>query len=114
MIVWDPHTLSEMTRLHHGYGFRGIQCVHFSPTGSKLACIATDNNHSLFIWDLRKSQIVLQRKTQPGAPPAVYGVVWSAFEQSQLVTFGKNHIKVRTEHDPKGVFCLIISIKATG
>ncbi|GMH44987.1 hypothetical protein BSKO_12944 [Bryopsis sp. KO-2023] len=93
VIVWDPHSLEELQRLHHGYGFRGIQACHFSMSGSKLATIATDNSHSIFIWDIQKREILLQRKTQPGAPPAVYGVVWSKFEPSRLATFGQNHIK---------------------
>jgi microtubule-associated protein-like 6 len=51
-----------------------------SSSGSKLACIATDNSHSLFVWAWSKGQVLLERKSQPGAPPAVYGVVWSRFE----------------------------------
>lgn len=106
VIVWDPHTLQELRKLHHGYGYRGIQCVHFSTSGSKLVTVATDNSHSLFIWDLKRQEIILQRKTQPGAPPTVYGVIWSRFEPGRLVSYGQNHIKVLSNSYSRGFYLL--------
>jgi microtubule-associated protein-like 6 len=32
------------------------------------------------VWHWSKGVKLLERKTQPGAPPAVYGLVWSRFE----------------------------------
>eukprot|EP00879_Flechtneria_rotunda_P030506 GHRR01033144.1.p1 GENE.GHRR01033144.1~~GHRR01033144.1.p1 ORF type:complete len:307 (+),score=82.64 GHRR01033144.1:162-1082(+) len=84
MLVWDSVSLTQLAKLQHGYGYRGIQAICFSSSGGKLACIATDNSHSLFIWDWSRGRKLMERKTQPGAPPAVYGVVWSKFDPNRL------------------------------
>lgn len=113
VIVWDPHSLQELRKLHHGYGYRGIQCVHFSTSGSKLVTVATDNSHSMFVWDLKSQEIIVQRKTQPGAPPTVYGVIWSRFEPARLVSYGQNHIKVLmsfSSSDAQYVFCSLLFV----
>lgn len=68
--------------LHVGcrYGFRGVQAVSFSSSGSKLASITLDNSHTCHIWDVTRGTRLLDQKSQPGAPPAVYGIEWSWFE----------------------------------
>jgi WD40 repeat protein len=60
------------------------QAVCFSPDGRRLASISLDNGHTLTLWDWRSGARLAEQRTQPGAPPAVYGVVWSAFEPSRL------------------------------
>ena len=35
---------------------------------------------------------LVQHKTKAGAPPAVYGVVWSSFQTDELATYGQNHV----------------------
>lgn len=40
---------------------------------------------SRYIWDWERKQRLLERRTQPGAPPSTYGVVWSAFEPDRCV-----------------------------
>jgi hypothetical protein len=69
------------------------QAVCFSPDGRRLASISLDNGHTLTLWDWRSGARLAEQRTQPGAPPAVYGVVWSAFEPSRLASFGQNHIR---------------------
>lgn len=67
------------------YGNRGVQAVAFSAGGSKLASIATDNSHTLFIWEWKTAQLLTERKSQAGTPPCVYGVLWSQFEHNRWV-----------------------------
>lgn len=104
IIIWDSEDLHELVRLNHGPGYRGIQAVCFSSGGSKIAAVATDNNHTMFIWNWRTKECLLSRKTQAGTPPTVYGVEWSRFEQNRIVTYGKNHIKVSSP------FCHLIQM----
>lgn len=33
-----------------------------------------------YIWDWQRKQCLMERRTQPGAPPTTYGVVWSPFQ----------------------------------
>ena len=57
-----------------------MQAASFSPDGKQLVTVCTDNCHTLFVWDWQRKQKLVERKSQAGAPPAVYGVVWSFFE----------------------------------
>eukprot|EP00198_Chlamydomonas_reinhardtii_P000535 XP_001689870.1 predicted protein [Chlamydomonas reinhardtii] len=64
-----------------------LQALAFSPDGSRLAAVATDNSHCLHLWDWARARPLCQpRKSQPGAPPAVYGVVWSKYEPDSSCT----------------------------
>ena len=75
------HLHLHLYRLSCSKEYRGIQAVAFSPDGTRLASISTDNSHSLHLWDwARRVQLCQPRKSQAGAPPAVYGVVWSKYE----------------------------------
>jgi len=93
VLVWDVASCAPRARLQMGYGYRGVQAVAFSPNGRRIAAIGTDNSHTLFLWDWATGQQLYAGKTAPGAPPNVYGVVWSPFDGSRLVTYGQNHIK---------------------
>jgi WD40 repeat protein len=62
---------------------RGIVAVAFCPRGEKLATVAMDNSHTMYIWDIstraKKQQRQLEDrgdalatiKTMQGAPPTV-------------------------------------------
>lgn len=92
VLVWDSETLQEEHRLFHGRGYRGVKCTSFSPAGNTLISVCTDNAHTMFVWEWRKGQCLLSRKTRAGAPPTVYGLAWSAFHVDQVATFGHNHL----------------------
>eukprot|EP00892_Ulva_mutabilis_P006773 jgi/Ulvmu1/4468/UM002_0193.1 len=92
VLVWDSDTLEEEQRLFHGRGYRGVQCTSFSPSGTTIVSVCTDNAHTMFVWDWRKGSCLLSRKTRAGAPPTVYGLAWSKFHVDQLATFGHNHV----------------------
>jgi WD40 repeat protein len=62
------------------YGNRGVQAAAFSADGMQLVTVCTDNSHTLFVWDWQRKQKLVERKSQPGAPPCVYGVTWNCFE----------------------------------
>lgn len=99
--VWDSQSVTEggscrqVVSLSQGEGNRGVTALCFSPDGSMLACVCTDDTHTMIIWDWRKKQKLMERKSYAGTPPATYGVVWSGYEPDRLVTYGQNHIKVR-------------------
>lgn len=84
--------MAERQRLFHGRGMRAVQCLAFSPNGNTLVTVCTDNPHTMFVWNWDTGQCLLQRKTRAGAPPSVYGIVWSPFHTDRLVTFGHNHV----------------------
>jgi WD40 repeat protein len=90
--VWCSSSMEQKQRLFHGRGMRAVQCLAFSPNGNSLVSICTDNSHTMFVWKWKTAQCMLQCKTRAGAPPSVYGVVWSPFETERLVTFGHNHV----------------------
>jgi microtubule-associated protein-like 6 len=57
VIVWDSADCTELQRLPQGYGNRGVTACCFSPDGTKLVCICTDNNHTMYIWDWKKKKV---------------------------------------------------------
>ncbi|KAG1660540.1 hypothetical protein FOA52_003891 [Chlamydomonas sp. UWO 241] len=93
VIVWDSITCTALATIRQGYGNRGVQALCFSPDGTMLAAVCTDNAHTLYLWIWPKKQLLMERKTYNGAPPATYGLVWSPFEPSRFTTWGQNHIK---------------------
>lgn len=99
--VWDSATCQTRRRLFHGAGMRAVQCIAFSPNGNTLATVCTDDPHTLSVWSWAAGQRLLQRNTRAGAPPSVYGIVWSPFETDRLVTYGQNHVLFwRLHRDP--------------
>lgn len=101
VIVWNSETLEQRTRIFHGQGMRAVQALAFSPDGTRLVTVCTDNPHTMFVWDWSSGQCLLQRRTRPGAPPCVYGVMWSPFEPQRLATYGENHVMFWTlRQDP--------------
>ena len=38
-------------------GNRGITACCFSPDGTKLVCICTDNQHTMYIWDWKRKRV---------------------------------------------------------
>ena len=90
--IWDSGTQQRRQRLFHGSGTRAVQCLAFSPRGNSLATVCTDDAHTMSVWSWREGQCLLQRKTRPGTPPSVYGIVWSPFETDRLASYGQNHV----------------------
>ena len=101
--VWDTRCAAgdpnqELARLHVGRFARGIIAVGFSADGSKLACVGSDNQHTVFVFDWRSGKLEGEGKGFTGEPPQVFGLVWNPFSVShgaaeEFVTFGKKHCK---------------------
>ncbi|KAJ9506292.1 hypothetical protein QJQ45_013870, partial [Haematococcus lacustris] len=129
--VWDsrlaatgsgPAATTEVARLKFDKEARGITALAFSPTGTRLAAVATDNQHTVYVYDWRKARLLSSGKGQMGDPPQargreggregrgqgedgergrVYGVEWNPYEVSHscpcaFVTFGRKHLKLWT------------------
>lgn len=113
--VWDTRCASgdpkqELTRLHVGRHARGIIAVGFSADGTKLACVGSDNQHTVFVFDWRSGKLEGEGKGFTGEPPQVFGLVWNPFGGSaapgtgavcpeEFVTFGKKHCKTWSRLD---------------
>ncbi|KAK3262979.1 hypothetical protein CYMTET_28194, partial [Cymbomonas tetramitiformis] len=91
--VWHPHDMKMLQRLDFPYGARGVVAVSFSPDGGKLACVTTDNDHTIYVWDWRRRAVLNTLKGLKGTPPQVYGVQWNPFAESEFVSYGASHIK---------------------
>lgn len=63
VIVWDSVDGTELQRIPQGYGNRGITACCFSPDGTKLVCICTDNNHTMYIWDWKRKKVRVSMDT---------------------------------------------------
>ena len=104
--VWDSRVGSqqgspELARLPFDKDARGILALGFSPDGTKLVAVASDNGHTVYIYDWRRTRVLCSGRGCMGDPPQVYGVEWCPYEvthpgqvPSQFVTFGKKHMKL--------------------
>ena len=96
VFVWDvEHPESgHVRRLDFAADARGIVALAFSPDGTKLVSVSTDNQHTVQVWDWRKGQVLVDGKGGQGVPPFVWGVVWDPFgEDEMFVTYGVKHVK---------------------
>jgi len=115
--IWDsracatgpdcPPSTPELMRLRFDKEDRGFTALAFSPCGKRLAAVATDNYHTVYVYDWRKQRKLSSSRGQMGDPPQVYGVEWNPHQNDDdippaFVTFGRKHIKLWTCEDPKG------------
>ena len=47
--IWDPQTCTEIATLSESR-LRGVSILAFSPDDKRLACVCSDENHSIFVW----------------------------------------------------------------
>lgn len=62
---------SAQTRLSFDKEDRGFTALAFSPCGKRLAAVATDNYHTVYVWDWRKKRKLSSSRGQMGDPPQV-------------------------------------------
>jgi WD40 repeat protein len=48
--IWDSKDMIEISALKGGL-IKGVECLSFSPDGSKLACVCIDDNHMVVVFD---------------------------------------------------------------
>jgi len=97
--VWDSRAPEDapVARLDFDGGFRGIIALAFSPDGSKLVTVASDNQHTVTVWDWREGLPVGGGKGANGEPPQVYGVAWDEYAEGggeRFLTYGVKHVKM--------------------
>ena len=80
--IWDsrlgsspsgPAGVTELKRIQFAKEDRGIICLAFSPTGKWLVCVASDNQHTVYIYDWKVDRQVCSGKGMMGEPPQVRG-----------------------------------------
>jgi WD40 repeat protein len=59
--IWDPENMTEKVALKGGV-VKGIECMSFSPDGSKLACVCIDDNHMVVIFDTQTKELMFCEK----------------------------------------------------
>jgi len=48
--IWDPQTCTEIVELSDSR-LQGVSLLAFSPDAKRLACVCSDENHKIFIWN---------------------------------------------------------------
>lgn len=85
MCIWDtrtgsqpdgPAATAELARIKFQKEDRGIIALAFSPTGQRLVAVATDNQHTVYVYDWRKNRLLSSGKGQMGDPPQVWVGGW--------------------------------------
>eukprot|EP00798_Chlamydomonas_sp_ICE-L_P030392 gene30392-35400_t len=96
--IWNSRNAAQSRQISSKED-AGFCALAFSPSGTRLACVAMDNYHSVYVYDWRKQRVLSNGRGQSGDPPQVYGLGWNPYEithncPSAFVTFGNKHIKM--------------------
>ena len=109
--VWDVGSPGEAPQLVQRIDFDGdgeisyrmIAALGFSACGQRLAVVAGDNKHSLFVFDWQSKRCLFQGVGQNGTPPRIFGVHWNPYlrdgtgseapAHKMFVTRGVKHLK---------------------
>ncbi|KAK9828859.1 hypothetical protein WJX72_002429 [[Myrmecia] bisecta] len=95
--IWTLDGCKEQRCLYHEEGSRGITALAFcGGKGRWLTTVATDNQHTVRVWDWSVGRVVAQGPGYQGAPPQVYGAVWDQDldqGEARFLTFGVKHLK---------------------
>lgn len=69
---------------------RGYACINYNATGERLASLATGPDHTITVWDWRSTSVILRCAASSSVD--VQNVVFSKYNERQLVTAGSAHI----------------------
>lgn len=67
----------ELARITFDKDARAITALGFSPDGSKLACVAADDQNTLYVYDWRRNRCLTSVAAAVGDPPQVRGLLKS-------------------------------------
>jgi hypothetical protein len=69
-------------------------------SGTKLATVSTDDEHTISIWDWQLKEVEATGSACQGIPPMCWGIVWNPFfgddgaHPADFVTYGVKHVMV--------------------
>eukprot|EP00741_Cyanophora_paradoxa_P013198 tig00000178_g12750.t1 len=89
IIVWDVETLAVKAKLLPPHG-TGVAALAFSPDGNKLVSVGLDPDHTVVLWDWRKSRALVSEK---GDGNKIFGVTFNPCDSSAFATVGVRHIR---------------------
>ena len=69
--VWSTDGLELQASLAHERGSRGVVAVAFSPDARFVLSVASDNNHTVHVWDWRRRALLAAVPGFNGTPPQV-------------------------------------------
>lgn len=101
--IWSAETMQLIRSLKGGV-IKGLECLSFSPDGSKLAGVCIDDNHMVVVFEVSSGELLFCEK---GDTAKILDVCW--VEDGQFVTVGIKHYKVwtitgRRISEQKGIF----------
>lgn len=101
--IWDSKDMIEISSLKGGL-VKGVECLSFSPDGTKLACVCIDDNHMVVVFDTQTKELLFCEK---GDTAKILDCAW--IDDSQFVTVGIKHYKLwiitgRRIAESKGLF----------
>ncbi|KAL5260262.1 hypothetical protein ACHWQZ_G010400 [Mnemiopsis leidyi] len=87
--VWNCETFETLAVLGLGSLQRGVGSVSFSPDGSKVIAVDEGNDHTIYVYDIKKKSAIAFQK---GHQDPVLGAEFLPGQNSKFVTYGKGHI----------------------
>lgn len=88
IFAWDTNTMETKSRWQLPKGSRGVKCIAWNRSSSRVACVDNHNDHWLRVYELGKSAPVYEQKM---GSSVIYDVAWSPIED-RFVCVGKNTV----------------------
>eukprot|EP01062_Namystynia_karyoxenos_P029506 TRINITY_DN22153_c0_g1_i1.p1 TRINITY_DN22153_c0_g1~~TRINITY_DN22153_c0_g1_i1.p1 ORF type:complete len:941 (+),score=221.22 TRINITY_DN22153_c0_g1_i1:99-2825(+) len=83
--IWDARRLERRWALT---ARSGVQCAAFSPDGARVAAVTDGPAPTLVAYDWTTDSLLYEAAAEAAV---VYGVAWSPYDPSELLTFGLQH-----------------------
>ena len=88
VFAWDTTTMETKGRWQLPKGSRGVKCIAWNRSSSRVACVDNHNDHWLRVYELGETKPVFEMKM---GSTVIYDVAWSPSED-RFACVGKNTI----------------------
>ena len=88
IFAWDTTTMETKSRWQLPKGSRGVKCIAWNRTGSRVACVDNHNDHWLRVFEVGESKPIYEHKM---GSSVIYDVAWCP-EEDRFACVGKNTV----------------------
>ena len=88
VFAWDTTTMETKARWQLPKGSRGVKCIAWNRSASRVACVDNHNDHWLRVYEIGQNAPVFEQKM---GSSVIYDVAWSPMED-RFACVGKNTV----------------------
>jgi WD40 repeat protein len=74
LLLWMAQTGESLKPIGSGFFSRAVCAVCFSYDSRYVCAIGSDDQHSLGVWNLQTSKLIVESKASNGVPPQIHSL----------------------------------------